>query len=99
MCRLVTIAHEYNITVVVTNQINTTPTWKIKGRPVGGNAMGHAVTHGVRLWTGNRSIYHATIVSSPYLPPDSETFFISKKGLIDDNSSADDLPATSFLDI
>src|SRR5215469_5790375 len=92
MRRLVTIAHTHNIAVVVTNQINTTPTWKIKGSPVGGNAMGHAVTYSVRFWTANHSIYHATIVSSPYHRCSSKTFYISKKGLVDDNPSTDDLP-------
>jgi DNA repair protein RadA len=98
MRTLVTIAHEYNIAVVVTNSINTTGNRKIKRRPIGGNVMGHAVTQSVRLWTGNHSIFHATIVSSPYHPSNSTTFFISKKGLVDDNPSAVDLPATSFLD-
>jgi DNA repair protein RadA len=77
--RLVTIAHTYNIAVVVTNHINTTPNWKIYARPVGGNVMGHAATYSVRLWTGNRSIYYATIVSSPYHPSNDTTFYISKK--------------------
>jgi hypothetical protein len=60
--------------------------------------MSHAVTHSVRLWTGNRSSCYATIVSSTYHPRNSKTFYISKKGLVDNNPSADDLPATSFLD-
>jgi hypothetical protein len=60
--------------------------------------MGHAVTYSVRFWTANCSIYHATIVSSPYHPQNTETFYISRKGLVDDNPSAADLPATSFLE-
>ena len=90
--RLVTTAHTYNIAVVVTNHINTTPNSKISARPVGGNVMGHAVTYIIRLRTGNRSIHHATIVSSPYHRSNSTTFYISKKGLVDENPSADDLP-------
>jgi DNA repair protein RadA len=98
--RLVAIAGAYNIAVVVTNHINTTPnSRKTSGMPVGGNAMGHAVTYSVRLWTGNRSIYYATIVSSPYHPSNDTTFYISKKGLVDDNPNADDLPTISFLDL
>lgn len=100
MRRLVEIARTYNLAVVVTNHINTTPNRKIYARPVGGNAMGHAVTYSIRLRTGNRSIHHATIISSPYHPTNSTTFYISKKGLVDDNPNADDLPdEESFLDI
>ena len=101
MCRLVKIAHEYNIAVVVTNHINRIPHSKEKFcRPVGGNVMGHAATYSVRIWTGNRSIYYATIVNSTYHPPNYTTFYISKKGLVDDNPNADDLPnEESFLDI
>ena len=51
--RLVTIAHTYNIAVVVTNHINTTPDSReiFGNRPIGGHAMGHAVTYSVGLWT------------------------------------------------
>jgi len=93
MRRLVTIAHTYNIVVVVTNHINTTPnSRKMSGRPAGGNVMGHAATYSIRLWTLNQAIYHATIVNSPYHPSNSTAFYISEKGLVDDNPSADDLP-------
>jgi DNA repair protein RadA len=95
--RLETIAHTYNVAVVVTNHINTTPNWKIYARPVGGNVMGHTVTYSIRLWTGNRSVHYATIVNSPYHRRDSKTFYISEKGLVDDNPSAD-LPIVSLLD-
>jgi hypothetical protein len=53
--------------------------------------MGHAATYSIRLRTGNRSIHHATIVSSPYHPTNSTTFYIGNKGLVDDNPSEDDL--------
>jgi RecA/RadA recombinase len=79
MRRLVKIAHEYNIAVVVTNQVNTTSNRRINAR-VGGNVMGHAVTYGVRLWTNNQRTYHATIVSSPYHPTSSTTFYIGGVG-------------------
>lgn len=85
MRRLVTIAHAYNVAVVVTNHINTTPdSEEMFGRPIGGNAMAYAVTYSVRLWTNNQFIYHATIVKSPYHPRNSKTFCISAKGLEDE---------------
>ena len=86
MRRLVSIAHAYNIAVVITNHINTTPdSGEMFGdRPIGGNAMSHAVTYSVRLWTRNGFIYNAAILSSPYHPRNSTTFYISETGVNDD---------------
>jgi DNA repair protein RadA len=100
MRRLVAIARTYNIAVVITNHINTTPnSRRMSGRPAGGNVMGHAATYSVRLWTLNQFLYHAEIVGSPYHPKNTKTFYIGNKGLVDDNPNADELPAISFLDI
>jgi hypothetical protein len=66
-------------------------------KAAGGNIMGHAVTYRVRLWTLNQGIYHATIVSSPYHPQNTKSFYIGEEGLVDDNPSADELPTISFL--
>jgi DNA repair protein RadA len=86
MRRLVKVAHTYNIAVVVTNHINTTPnSRKLLGKSAGGNAMGHAATYRVRFWTANRSIYYSTIVNSPYHPQNTKTFYIGEEGLQDDN--------------
>jgi DNA repair protein RadA len=85
MRRLVTTAHTYNIAVVVTNQINTAPDSQrpYPDGPIGGNAMSHAVTYGVRLWTRNQLFYDAVIVSSPYHPRNRTTFYINTKGVVD----------------
>ena len=37
-------------------------------------------------------IYYATIVGSPYHAWNDTTFYISEKGLVDNNPNADDLP-------
>jgi Rad51 len=96
MCRLVKIAHEYNIAVVVTNHINRIPHSKEKFcRPIGGDVMGHAVTYSV--WTLNQFIYNATIISGPYHPLNTKSFYIGNKGLVDDNPIADELHTISFL--
>jgi DNA repair protein RadA len=86
MRRLMTIAQAYNVAVVVTNQINTVPdSQRIHpDGPVGGNAVSHAVTYGVRLSTNNQIFYYAAIVKSPYHPRNSKTFRIGAKGLEDD---------------
>ena len=98
MRRLVKLAYTYNIAVVVTNHINTTPnSKKMSGKPAGGNVMGHAVTYRVRFCTANRSIYYATIVNSPYHPHNTKSFYISAKGLVDDNPNANYFPTISGL--
>jgi DNA repair protein RadA len=85
MRRLVNIAQDYNIAVVVTNQINTTPdSQEMFGNPIGGNAMRHAVTYGVRLSTHPGGLIHyATIVHSSYHPQKDTVFYIREKGLVD----------------
>jgi DNA repair protein RadA len=85
MHRLKTIAQNYNIAVVVTNQINTAPDSQrpYPDGPIGGNAMSHSVTYGVRLWTRNQLFYDAVIVSSPYHPRNRTTFYIDTKGVVD----------------
>jgi DNA repair protein RadA len=87
MRRLVKIAHEYNIAVVVTNQINTTPTSQkiYSDGPIGGNAMSHAATYGVRLSTlPGGLIHYARILHSPYHPEKENVFYIRDKGVVDD---------------
>jgi DNA repair protein RadA len=86
MHRLLTIARTYNIAVVITNHINTTPdSQEMFARPIGGNVMGHAVTYGVRLSTHLGGLIHyATILHSPYHHQKDAVFYIREKGLEDD---------------
>ena len=54
-------------------------------RPIGGKAMGHAVTYGVRLSTHLGGLIHyATILHSPYHHQKDAVFYIREKGLEDD---------------
>ncbi len=66
MRRLVRIAHAYNIAVVVTNHINTTPNSEemFGEKPIGGNAMSHAITYSVWLSIKNGVIHNAAILSA-----------------------------------
>jgi DNA repair protein RadA len=83
---LATIARTYNLAVVVTNHINTIPDpGQMFGKPIGGNAMGHAVTYGIYLSTHPGGlIHHARILHSPYHPEKDTIFYIRDKGVVDD---------------
>ncbi len=83
---LLKLAHVHDMAVVVTNQINTTPNSRAiySDRPIGENAMNHAVTYGIRLSTSNGFIRHAMILISPYHPQKDAIFYIRKKGVEDD---------------
>lgn len=97
--RLVKIGHTYNLAIVVTNHINPTQNYiKMSVKAAGGNIMGHAVTYRVQLWSGNNSIFYARKVGSPYHPQKTKSFYISAKGLVDDDPSAVDLPPLSTFD-
>ena len=84
--RLATIARAYNIAVVVTNHINMAPDSRktYPDGPIGGPAMSHAVTYGVRLSTHPGGLIHyAAILRSPYHPQKDTVFYIREKGLDD----------------
>lgn len=83
---LLKLAHSHNIAVVVTNQINTSPNSRAiySDIPIGGNAMNHAVTYGIRLSTINGLIRHATMLISPYHAQKDAIFYIREKGVEDD---------------
>jgi DNA repair protein RadA len=83
---LLKLAHVHDMAVVITNQINTTPNSRAiySDRPIGGNAVNHAVTYGVRLSTSNGLIRHAMILISPYHPQKDAIFYIREKGVEDD---------------
>ena len=55
-------------------------------KPIGGNAMAHAITYGIRVRKTdyNPFIHNATIMVSPYHPQNFTCFRISEKGIEDD---------------
>ncbi|MGA9151346.1 MAG: hypothetical protein WBZ36_12275 [Candidatus Nitrosopolaris sp.] len=59
--------------------------------------MGHTATYSVRLLIDNSSIHYATIVGSAYHAPNTESFYIGNKGLVDDNPNAAYFPTISYL--
>ncbi len=74
-----------HLAVVVTNQVLARPEIFCGDPtlPVGGNILGHAVTHRVYLRRGKAEMRTATVVDSPNLPCRSASFKITDGGISD----------------
>lgn len=84
MHKLVRIAEIYNVAVIVTNQVQSTPDtfFGDPTKPAGGNVIGHASTYRIYLRkAGNDRI--AKIIDSPYHPYDDIRFTVNEKGIDD----------------
>lgn len=83
--KLLRLTEAYNISVVITNQVQANPTafFGDPNRPAGGNVMAHASTHRVYLRKGGKGTRIATVIDSPYLPEEKVRFKITEKGVED----------------
>ena len=83
--KLIRLAEAYNISVVVTNQVQANPTafFGDPNRPAGGNVMAHASTHRIFLRKGSKGVRVARVIDSPHLPEVPTRFLISEKGVED----------------
>ncbi len=84
MHKMVRIAEIYNVAVIVTNQVQSTPDtfFGDPTKPAGGNVIGHASTYRIYLRkAGNDRI--AKIIDSPYHPYDDIRFTVNEKGIDD----------------
>ncbi len=89
MHKLVRIAEIYNVAVIVTNQVQSTPDtfFGDPTKPAGGNVIGHASTYRVYLRrAGNDRI--AKIIDSPYHPYSDVRFTVNEKGVDDLDADA-----------
>jgi len=84
MHKLVKIAEIYNVAIIVTNQVQSTPDtfFGDPTKPAGGNVIGHASTYRLYLRkAGNDRI--AKIIDSPYHPYSDVRFTVNEKGIDD----------------
>lgn len=83
--KLLRLTEAYNLSVVITNQVQANPTafFGDPNKPAGGNVMAHASTHRVYLRKGGKGTRLATVIDSPYLPENKVRFKISEKGVED----------------
>ncbi|KON29835.1 hypothetical protein AC482_05455 [miscellaneous Crenarchaeota group-15 archaeon DG-45] len=85
--RLLRLAESSNIAVVVTNQVQATPSvvYGDPNRPTGGHVMAHACTHRVYLRKGKQNTRLAQVIDSPCLPEvkTKTRFAITARGVED----------------
>lgn len=78
-------AQAFDVAVVVTNQIESTPDamYRDPNKPTGGNIMAHAGTQRLYLRKAKGNMRIATLIDSPNLPESEARFIISEKGVED----------------
>jgi len=84
------IAEQYNIAVYVTNQVMANPGMMF-GDPttaIGGNIVAHASTYRLYLRRGKKGSRVAKMIDSPNLPENETIFFLSTKGVTDEEAEA-----------
>jgi DNA repair protein RadA len=84
MHKLVRIAEIYNVAIVVTNQVQSTPDtfFGDPTKPAGGNVIGHASTYRIYLRkAGSDRI--AKMIDSPYHPYEDVRITVNEKGVDD----------------
>jgi DNA repair protein RadA len=83
---LITLSEKYNVAVYVTNQVMANPAMMF-GDPttaVGGNIVGHASTYRLYLRRGKQGSGVAKLIDSPNLPDSETIFFVTIKGVVDE---------------
>ncbi len=83
---LMKLAEQHNLAVYVTNQVMANPAMMF-GDPttaIGGNIVAHASTYRMYLRRGKKDSRVAKLIDSPDLPDNEAVFFVSEKGIIDE---------------
>ncbi|MBS3091351.1 DNA repair and recombination protein RadA [Candidatus Pacearchaeota archaeon] len=83
---LMKLAEQYNLAIYVTNQVMANPAMMFGDptTPVGGNILGHASTYRVYLRRGKQGSRVAKMIDSPNLPENECQFWLTEKGLKDE---------------
>jgi len=83
---LLKLAEQYNLAVVVTNQVMANPAMMF-GDPttaIGGNIVGHASTYRLYFRRGKQGSRVAKLIDSPNLPDNECQFYVTTKGVRDE---------------
>jgi len=85
LSKLLRVAEAFNISVVLTNQVLSTPDtmYGDPNKPTGGHVMAHACTHRVFLRKGRQNTRLARVIDSPSLPEEKIRFAITAAGIED----------------
>ena len=86
--QLIRLAEQHNLAVYVTNQVMANPAMMF-GDPttaVGGNIVAHASTYRMYFRRGKQGSRVAKLIDSPNLPDNETVFFLTEKGIRDEES-------------
>ena len=85
LSHLLRVAEAFNVAVVLTNQVLSTPDtmYGDPNKPTGGHVMAHACTHRVFLRKGKQNTRLARVIDSPSLPEERIRFAITGAGIVD----------------
>ena len=84
---LMKMAEQHNIAVYLTNQVMSNP-GMLFGDPttaIGGNIVAHASTYRIYLRRGKQGSRVAKLIDSPNLPDNETVFFVTEKGVRDED--------------
>ena len=83
--KLLRLTEAFNLSVVVTNQVQANPAqfFGDPNKPAGGHVMAHACTHRIYLRKGSQGTRIARVIDSPSLPNNATRFKITEKGIED----------------
>ncbi len=84
LAALLRVAEAFNLSVVLTNQVQAKPdtSYGDPNKPTGGHVMAHACTHRVYLRKGKENTRIAQIIDSPYLPEEKARFAVDAAGVV-----------------
>jgi len=86
MHNLMKLAEQANVAIYVTNQVMSNPAMMF-GDPttaIGGNIVGHASTYRIYLRRGKKGSRVAKLIDSPDLPDNETLFYLTEKGVSDE---------------
>ena len=83
---LMKIAEQYNLAIYVTNQVMANPSMMFGDptTPIGGHIVAHASTYRLYLRRGKAGSRVAKLIDSPNLPDNETIFFLTEKGIRDE---------------
>ena len=91
---LLRVAEAFELSVVLTNQVQAQPTVMFgdPNKPTGGHVMAHACNHRVYLRKGRANTRLIQVIDSPYLPEEKVRIAITEAGITDEDGSFPDWP-------
>jgi len=86
---LLRVAEAFNLSVVLTNQVQAKPdqAYGDPNRPTGGHVMAHACTHRVYLRKGRANTRLVQVIDSPYLPEEKIRIAVTEAGICDEDGN------------